>query len=95
VLSDTLPADLTYGGGDGSFDGTDVTWTFDSIAGNGGTATAWFWAELPGQGTIVNDAYRVVSSDQGFTSDYGDPVSFTITGRRIYLPLVVRNESAQ
>jgi uncharacterized repeat protein (TIGR01451 family) len=95
VLSDTLPAGLTYGGGDGSFNGTDVTWTFDSIAANGGTATALFWATLPDQGTIVNDAYRVVSSDQGLTSDYGDPVSFTITGRRIYLPLVVRNESAQ
>jgi uncharacterized repeat protein (TIGR01451 family) len=79
VLSDTLPAGLTYGGGDGSLAGNDVTWTFGSIAPNGGTATGWFWGTLTcsADQTVSNEHYRVVSSDQGITTPDGDPVSFT------------------
>ena len=78
VISDTLPAGLTYGGGDGSFDGTDITWNLVDIAPDGGTATAWFWAALPCTGTITNDSYQVVASDQGIDSPPGDAVTFGI-----------------
>jgi uncharacterized repeat protein (TIGR01451 family) len=93
VLSDTLPAGLTYGGGDGAFDGTDVTWTLASIPANGGTTSAWFWALLPAEeGTVINDTYRVVASDQGVTSASGQPVSLVVApaNRYLYLPAVVR-----
>jgi uncharacterized repeat protein (TIGR01451 family) len=78
VLSDTLPANLTYGGGDGSYDGTDVTWGLSSIAAGGGTATGWFSATLPCtvSTSIVNDIYLVVTSTEGVKSPTGDEVSF-------------------
>jgi uncharacterized repeat protein (TIGR01451 family) len=93
-ISDTLPTALTYGGGDGTFDGTDVTWTIASIPASGGTATAWFWATLPDEeGTITNDTYRVVGCDQGVGSPDGPPVSFPITTADfyLYLPIVLRD----
>jgi len=77
VLSDTVPTGLTYGGGDGSFDGSDVVWNLGSIAANGGTAEGWFWGTLTcSVGEQVDNAqYRVVSSDQGVTTPAGAPVS--------------------
>jgi large repetitive protein len=95
VLSDTLPAGLTYGSGDGSFDGTDVTWTIATVASGGGTATAWFRATLPAEGTVTNAAYRVVSSDQGASSAFGPPVSFAVTVANyyLYLPIVLKNHT--
>jgi uncharacterized repeat protein (TIGR01451 family) len=95
VLSDTLPSGLTYGGGDGTFDGTDVTWTITSIAA-GDSATAWFWATLPDEeGTVTNDAYRVVGSDQGIASAFGPAVSFPVTAANyyVYLPIVLKNHT--
>jgi len=79
VLSDTVPAGLTYGGSDGSFDGSDVTWNLGSIAATGGTAQGWFWGTLTcSVGELVNNAqYRVVSSDQGVSTPAGGPVSLT------------------
>lgn len=77
VLSDTLPAGLTYDSGDGSYDGADVTWSLPSIAAGGGTATAWFRATLPcaaGQ-SVVNDTYLVAASDEGVSSPVGAAVS--------------------
>ena len=73
VLSDTIPAYLSGAG-------TDKTWTLTSIAPNGGTASAGFAAVLPCTAgiSIVNDAYRVVSSDQGVTSLPGAPVAFNV-----------------
>ena len=89
VLSDTIPAYLSGAG-------TDKTWTLTSIAPNGGTASAGFAAVLPCTAglSIVNDAYRVVSSDQGMTSLPGAPVAFNVIPEApefIFLPLVVRN----
>ncbi|HET6444592.1 MAG TPA: PKD domain-containing protein [candidate division Zixibacteria bacterium] len=78
VLSDTLPAGLVYGGGDGSFDGTTVTWTFPEILEDGGTATGTFTASLPCSGTITNNDYAVVSSDEGVTSEPGETVEFDV-----------------
>jgi uncharacterized repeat protein (TIGR01451 family) len=79
VLSDTVPAGLTYGGGDGSFDGSDVVWNLASIAADGGTAQGWFWGTLTcSVGEPVSNAhYRVVSSDQGVTTPAGAPVDLT------------------
>ncbi|MGD2146865.1 MAG: PKD domain-containing protein, partial [Anaerolineae bacterium] len=76
VLSDSLPAGLTYGGGDGTFDGSDVTWSFD--LGAGWAVDKWFSATLPCSGTVSNDAYSVVSSFQGVTSTAGPPVDFAV-----------------
>lgn len=77
VLSDTLPAGLTYGGSDGTLVGGDVIWTFD-IA-DGDIATGWFSGTLPCTlDTITNDDYRVVSSDQGVDSPPGAAVAFNV-----------------
>jgi uncharacterized repeat protein (TIGR01451 family) len=76
ILSDTLPTGLTYGGGGDTWNGTDVTWNILSIAPNGGTATRTFTATITGSGTVTNDTYRVISSDQGVISDLGPSVSF-------------------
>ena len=77
VLSDTLPLSLTYLDGDGSYDGTDVTWDLASIAGDGGTSGGWFSAYLPCQAdeSIVNSAYGVASSSERKTA-FGSPISF-------------------
>jgi uncharacterized repeat protein (TIGR01451 family) len=78
VLSDTLPAGLTYGGSDGALVGHDVIWTFASIAANGGTVTGWFSGTLPYAGTVTNDDYRVVGSDEGVDSDPGPAITFDV-----------------
>jgi len=80
VLSDTLPTGLTYGGSDGNFDGTVITWAFASIALHGGTSTGWFSATLPCTAglSIVNDLYHVVGSDQGVGCVPGPAVSFDV-----------------
>ncbi len=77
VLSDTLPAGLVYVDGDGNFDGTAVTWTYSDIMPSE-TVTGWFSARLPCSGTVTNDDYRVVSSNEGIESEVGEPVSFTV-----------------
>jgi len=87
VLSDTLPVGLDYGGGDGSFDGTAVTWTFPEILEDGGTASGTFTATLPCTGTIANDNYLVVSSDQGVASMPGETVSFDVIAPTIDVSL--------
>jgi uncharacterized repeat protein (TIGR01451 family) len=79
LLSDTLPAGLTYSGSDaGTFDGSAVAWTFASISPDGGTASGWFTGTLPCAGTVTNDDYRVVTSTQGVDSPAGAAVSFGI-----------------
>ena len=80
VLSDTLPAGLTYGGGDGSYDGTAITWTLSSIAPNGGTETGWFSATLPCTAglSIVNDTYLIVTSTEGVDSAVGAAVALNV-----------------
>jgi len=94
LLSDALPANLTYGGSDGVWTGTAITWSL-SVAANDGTATGWFTATLPITDglTITNDTYYVVSSDQGVSSPMGAAVSFEVQPDReyVYLPLVMRN----
>jgi uncharacterized repeat protein (TIGR01451 family) len=79
VLSDTLPAGLTYGGSDGVLVADSVNWTFASLAPQGGSDTGWFSASLPCTiGTITNDSYRVVDSDQGVGSASGAPVALNV-----------------
>jgi PKD repeat protein len=53
-------------------------WYIDSLAANGGVATETFEATLPCQGTVVNDDYLVVDSDQGVSSAVGAPVSVDV-----------------
>ena len=77
VLSDTVPAGVQFGGSDGTLADGDVTWNFASIGPDGGEATGWFSGTLPCTGTVTNDAYGVVSSDQGATAA-GAPVDFAI-----------------
>lgn len=87
VLTDTLPANLVYLGGDGAFDGVDVSWNFSSIPANGGTATGWFKATLPQSGTVTNDRYRVIGSDQGVYTTFGPPVSLQVNGSQATLSI--------
>ncbi|HSJ58148.1 MAG TPA: DUF11 domain-containing protein [Anaerolineae bacterium] len=91
LVRDTLPAGLTYlDGGDVSAGG-DVTWTIDGIA-PGATATVSFRATIDVAGTITNETYLVVDSDQGIGSAPGAPVTFDAVEPffRFYLPLVYR-----
>ena len=79
VLSDTLPAPLNNVGTDGTLVSGDVTWSFASIAPYGGTASSWFSGTLPcTTGSVTNDNYRVVSSDEGVISLPGAPVVFGV-----------------
>jgi uncharacterized repeat protein (TIGR01451 family) len=79
VLSDTVPAALSSIDTGGTYDGTDVTWTFSTIAAQGGTATGWFSGVLPCAGTVTNDDYRVTGSDEGVDSGIGAPVSVSVS----------------
>ena len=78
VLSDTLPAGVAYGGSSGNWTGSTVTWTFGTVAANGGTATGWLSGTLPCSGTVTNDDYRVVDSDEGVDSASGAAVSLSV-----------------
>jgi uncharacterized repeat protein (TIGR01451 family) len=77
VVSDTLPAGLTYLDGDGSFDGTDVTWALTPLAPSGGQASVWLSVRLPCQAElpIVNDTYGIAGVDKGLAAA-GEPISF-------------------
>ena len=88
LLSDTVPLGLTYLDGDGTYDGTDVTWELGSLASDGGTGGGWFSAYLPCQAgeTIANNAYGIVSSQEGKTAS-GNPVSFDTIAPTIALSL--------
>ncbi|HNT26410.1 MAG TPA: PKD domain-containing protein [Anaerolineales bacterium] len=85
VLSDTLPANLAYGGSDGTLSGEDVLWNFaaeplTASIGPGASVSGWFSGTLACTAglTVENAHYQVVASDQGIVSPEGDPVSFTI-----------------
>jgi uncharacterized repeat protein (TIGR01451 family) len=79
AVSDTLPANITYAGGDGALTGGDVLWTFANIA-SGETAVSWFSGVLTctAGATVLNDAYAVTDSGEGVASLPGNPVSFDI-----------------
>ncbi|MEJ5311947.1 MAG: PKD domain-containing protein [Anaerolineae bacterium] len=78
ILSDTIPAGLAWDSG-GTFQLPWVWWSIDSLAPNGGVTTAMFEATLPcAVGTVVNNDYRVVDSDQGVVSAVGAPVSVQV-----------------
>ena len=78
VLSDAVPVNLTYQGSDGTLTGGDVVWNLTSIAADGGTASGWFQGLLPCSGSVTNDDYRVVGSDQGVASSVGPAVSLAV-----------------
>lgn len=78
VLSDTVPGLLSYVDSDGAPVGSSVIWTFASIVPDD-SASGWFNAELPcATGDVTNEDYRVMSSDEGPTSENGDPVVLTV-----------------
>jgi uncharacterized repeat protein (TIGR01451 family) len=79
VLTDTLPANTTYLGSDGSRTGSTVQWVFNQINA-GATATGKLYGTLAcTAGLTVNNAhYQVTGSDQGVNSAEGAPVSFNI-----------------
>jgi PKD repeat protein len=88
VLSDVLPAGLTYGGGDGILDDTAIRWEIPSIAAEGGVASGWFSATLGcALDPVVNDDYRVIGSDQGMDSAVGPAVAFDVVEPSISLAL--------
>jgi uncharacterized repeat protein (TIGR01451 family) len=96
VVSDTIPdylTDATVGGG--TLQLPYAWWVLGPIAAGGGTATAQFTATLPLTAglAITNDAYYVVTSDQGVSGPIGAPVSFEVksTETHVYLPLIMRN----
>ncbi|MBN2391292.1 MAG: DUF11 domain-containing protein [Anaerolineae bacterium] len=76
VLSDTIPAGLENVSG-GTIIQPWMWWYIDELVA-GGVATETLAATLPCQGTVINDDYRVVDSDQGVSSAVGAPVSFAV-----------------
>lgn len=77
ILSDTIPAGLENVSG-GTILLPWVWWYIDRLAENNGVVTKTLAARLPCRGTIVNDDYRVVASDQGVHSAAGAPVSVEV-----------------
>jgi uncharacterized repeat protein (TIGR01451 family) len=77
VLVDPLPAEVTFGGSDGSFALGQVSWQIPSLEA-GATITGWITGTLTCEAgvQVVNQDYGVTQSAQGVTAD-GAPVSFT------------------
>ena len=78
IITDRVPDNVTWVSG-GSYDPVTriVSWTVESIAA-GISKNVQFTGELACSGQVVNDRYRVSASDQGISSPWGEPVSFTI-----------------
>lgn len=78
VVQDTLPANVTYVSG-GSYDaGTNtVSWQVADLA-DGGSVQVHFVGQLGHSGQVVNNQYRVASSNEGVVGEWGTAVSFTI-----------------
>ncbi|HNT75708.1 MAG TPA: PKD domain-containing protein [Anaerolineae bacterium] len=75
IFSDTLPVGLTGVQGTLQFDA--IRWFISSIEA-GSRMSGAFSGILPCTGVVVNDDYRVVTSDQGVTSAPGAPVTMTV-----------------
>lgn len=80
AMIDWTPDWVSYQDSDGSYSAGEVTWNIPMIAPDGGTAARWFTGVLSfsAGGVVTNQDYRVTGSDQGVTTPYGAPVSFTI-----------------
>lgn len=78
VITDALPPNVTYVSG-GSFNsGTGiVSWNVASLPA-GGTIQVQFVGQLGHSGQVINDQYRVASSNEGVIGEWGAPVTFTI-----------------
>ena len=78
VISDALPANVTYLSG-GSFDGATqtVSWHVAEL-GTGESVPVQFVGRLAHSGIVVNDQYRVAGSNEGVISEWGPAVTFTI-----------------
>jgi uncharacterized repeat protein (TIGR01451 family) len=97
-VSDTVPVNTTFAwGGQGGtliVDTNAVNWSGLTIS--RGQSISLTFAVTVGQvssGTVItNDAYRVVSSDQGVTTGLGNAVNTTVweSESRLYLPVVLR-----
>lgn len=76
---DPLPQGLTYQGG-GNLAGGVVSWNLNALGPQGDSAEVQFWGTLQCQANsvVTNDAYQVAASDQGVTSAFGAPVTFTV-----------------
>ena len=80
AVSDQLPTNLTYISGGSYNTGTgEVTWMLPFVA-SGDSAEVEFAGQLTCEAglEVLNDAYRVTSSNEGITSDWGAPVAFTV-----------------
>jgi uncharacterized repeat protein (TIGR01451 family) len=79
IVRDTVPTGLTYGHGNGTLAGGDVTWTFD-VGANGGSASGWFNGTLPctAGSSVVNATYGVYGSEQGVSGPMGTSVGLTV-----------------
>ncbi len=73
VLRDMIPDGLTDVNG-GTLQLPFIWWHFSFIPADGGTGQGTLSARLPCSGIVVNQDYRVTSSDQGVTSTTGAPV---------------------
>jgi uncharacterized repeat protein (TIGR01451 family) len=92
VITDALPTNVTWVSG-GSYDaGTQViSWSVAEVL-SGESAEVQFTGRVRQGETAVNQWYRVIGSDQGVYTGWGEPVSFVILPdiRLIYLPLITR-----
>ena len=77
VLSDTVPAGVTFADSDGDYAAGAVTWELGGIAPLGGVATGWFRGVLPCSLATVTNAVYGVTSAEGVTQS-GTPVALTV-----------------
>ncbi len=98
-VTDTVPLSATCCasvGQGGSLVGNDVTWS--SLVISSGQSISLTFAVTVGKvlsGTIItNNAYRVVTSDQGVSTGLGNAVNTTVRMKPVFLPVIRSSPSA-
>ncbi len=92
IITDVVPANTTYITNSATFNGQfingQVQWSVPALAFDQNQVIA-YQVKVNGGLEVVNDRYAVTSLEGAV--GFGEPVVTTVSGSRIYLPLVLRN----
>ncbi len=95
LVTDTVPANTTFAsaGQGGTLVGSDVVWSGQTVTkGSSFTLTfAVMVGRVPSGTVVTNDAYRVVSSDQGVSTGLGQAVNTLVGLGPVYLPTIQKS----
>jgi uncharacterized repeat protein (TIGR01451 family) len=95
TVIDWTPDWFTYLGGGDDYDAGLVTWNLASLD-PGSQESLSFWGTLScsAGGVVTNRYYKVDASEQGISSDYGEPVTLTIRAPQIQAGFTVSSQTA-